>query len=181
MLEPNILPGIIFSPKFVLPCGQLNMTVQDWVRRWFCMAVNWTHLWIYFFQPDAFGMEDPGVISLDALKHLLQEASDHVRSFLKASHSKKKHYYDKRNRLVTFTVNDLVRVKTHQRSDSSTNFVAKLALPYTGPYRVAQNLSDVNYRLADVTMGKDMGVFHVVNMELFRTWHSGNVSKKRCL
>uniref|UniRef100_A0A671PBD1 Integrase catalytic domain-containing protein n=1 Tax=Sinocyclocheilus anshuiensis TaxID=1608454 RepID=A0A671PBD1_9TELE len=118
-------------------------------------------------QPDVFGVEDPGVTSLDALKHLLQEASDHVRSFLEASHSKKKHYYDKRHRLVSFSINDLVRVKTHPRSDSSTNFAAKLAPLYTGPYRVAQKLSDVNYRLADVTTGKDMGVFHVVNMEPF--------------
>lgn len=71
-----------------------------------------------------------------------------------------------------------MRVKTHPRSDSSTNFAAKLAPLYTGPYRVAQKLSDVNYRLADVTTGRDMGVFHVVNMEPFRTWVSGNVSKR---
>jgi hypothetical protein len=129
-------------------------------------------------QPDAFGMEDPAVTSLDALKHLLQEASDHVRSFLEASHSKKKHYYDKRRRQVSFSINDLVRVKTHPRSDSSINFAAKLAPLYTGPYRVAQKLSDVNYRLVDVTTGKDVGVFHVVNMEPFRTWDSGNVSKR---
>uniref|UniRef100_A0A672QUB4 Gypsy retrotransposon integrase-like protein 1 n=1 Tax=Sinocyclocheilus grahami TaxID=75366 RepID=A0A672QUB4_SINGR len=102
-------------------------------------------------QPDAFGMEDPGVTSLDALKYSLQEASDHVRTFLKASHSKEKHYYDKRHRLASFSINDLVWVKTHPRSDASTNFAVKLAPLYTGPYRVAQKLSDVNYRLADST------------------------------
>ncbi len=39
-------------------------------------------------------------------------------------------------------------------------------------------LSDVNNRLADVTTGKDMEVFNVVNIEPFRTRHSGNVLKK---
>ncbi len=71
-----------------------------------------------------------------------------------------------------------MRVKTHPRTDSSTNFAAKLAPLYTGPYRVAQKLSDVNNRLADVTTGQDMKVFHVANKEPFRTWHSGNVLKK---
>lgn len=79
-------------------------------------------------QPDAFGMEDPGMTSLDALKHLLQEASDHVRTFLEASHSKKKHYYGKRSRLISFSVNDLVRVKTYPRSDASTNFAVAVAV-----------------------------------------------------
>ncbi|ROI15620.1 C-type lectin domain family 4 member F [Anabarilius grahami] len=128
-------------------------------------------------QPDSLGVDDPGVTSLDALKHSLQEASDHVRSFLEASHSKKKRHYNKRRHLVSFSVNDLVQVKTHPRSDASTNFAAKLAPLYAGPYWVTKKLSNVNYKLTDVTTGKDAGVFHVVSMEPFRTWDSGNVSE----
>lgn len=78
-------------------------------------------------QPDCFGLEGPGVTSLDALKHLLQEASDHAKSFLEASHSKKKRHYDKKHRFVCFSVNDLVRVKTRPRSDAPAKFTAKLA------------------------------------------------------
>ncbi|RXN08540.1 Retrovirus-related Pol polyprotein from transposon 412 [Labeo rohita] len=124
-------------------------------------------------QLDVFVVEDPGVTSLDGLKHVLQEASDHVRTFVEASHSKKKRYYDKKHQLVS--LNDLVRVKTHPKSDASTNFAAKIVPLYAGHYRVTQKLSDVNYRLADATTGEDAGVFHVVSVEPFRTWNSGKV------
>lgn len=78
-------------------------------------------------QPDSFGVEDPGMTSLNALKHSLREASDYVRFFLEASHSNKKRYYDKRCLLVSYSVNDLVQIKTHPLSDALTNFNAKLA------------------------------------------------------
>lgn len=55
------------------------------------------------------------------------------------------------------------------RSDASMNFAAKLVSLYTGPYWVTKKLSDVNYRLNDVTSGKDAGVFQVENMEPFYT------------
>lgn len=65
--------------------------------------------------------------SLNALKHSLLQASDYVSSFLEASHFKKKRYYDKRCLLVSYSVNDLVQIKTHPRSDAIMNFNAKLA------------------------------------------------------
>lgn len=49
------------------------------------------------------------------------------------------------------------------------NFADKLASLYTGPYWVTKKLSDVNYRLNDVTSGKDAAVFQVENMEPFYT------------
>lgn len=68
----------------------------------------------------------------------------------------------------------LVRVKTHPHSDALVNFTAKLAPVYTGPYRIAERLSEVNYRLTDVNTGADHGVFHVANLLPFRTWDLGN-------
>ncbi len=43
---------------------------------------------------------------------------------------------------------------------------------YSGPYRVTQVLSDVNYRLANLDTGQDAGVYHVVNMQPFQTWNA---------
>lgn len=76
-----------------------------------------------FSQPDSLSVEDLGLTSLDSL----QEASDHVRSFLEANHSKGKYYYDKRHWFVSFFVNDLVWIKTHPWSEKLMKFTAKLA------------------------------------------------------
>ncbi len=75
---------------------------------------------------------------------------DHARSIWAGSHAKRKKYYDQRRRPASYSVDELVRVKTHPCSDALANFTAKLAPVYTGPYRVTQKLSEVNYRLTDV-------------------------------
>lgn len=43
-------------------------------------------------------------------------------------------------------------------------------------YCVAKKRSYVNYRFTDVTTRENAKVFHVVNIEPFHTWNSGNVS-----
>uniref|UniRef100_A0A8C6TTI9 Integrase catalytic domain-containing protein n=1 Tax=Neogobius melanostomus TaxID=47308 RepID=A0A8C6TTI9_9GOBI len=88
------------------------------------------------------------------------------------SHDRQKHYYDLRRRHATFSVGDLVRVKTHPRSDAQSNFTAKLAPLFEGPLRVSQKLSTVNYKLTWVDSGTDAGVYHIVNMQPFHTWDS---------
>lgn len=54
-------------------------------------------------------------------------------------------------------MDDLVRIKTHPKSDAGTNFTAKLAPVYEGPFRVSKKLSSVNYRLSNVDTGEDAG------------------------
>uniref|UniRef100_A0A8C1VC12 Gypsy retrotransposon integrase-like protein 1 n=1 Tax=Cyprinus carpio TaxID=7962 RepID=A0A8C1VC12_CYPCA len=100
----------------------------------------------------------------------IREAHDHVRSILAESHAKRKKYYDQRRRPVSYSVDELLRVKTHPPSDALANLTAKLVPVYTGPYRVTQKLSEANYRLTDVSTEADAGVFHVANMLPFRTW-----------
>ncbi|KAL1268749.1 hypothetical protein QQF64_034112 [Cirrhinus molitorella] len=102
----------------------------------------------------------------------IREAHDHARSILAGSHAKRKKYYDRRRRPVSYAVDELVRVKTHPRSDALANFTAKLAPVYMGPYRVTKKLSELNYRLTDVSTEMDAGVFHVANLLPFRTWDS---------
>uniref|UniRef100_A0A3Q0S5U4 Integrase catalytic domain-containing protein n=1 Tax=Amphilophus citrinellus TaxID=61819 RepID=A0A3Q0S5U4_AMPCI len=68
--------------------------------------------------------------------------------------SLQEHYYDLRRRPVSYEVGDLVRVKSHPKSDASSNFSAKLAPLYTGPYRVSKRMSDVNYCLTKVDTGE---------------------------
>lgn len=121
-------------------------------------------------QPDSAGGDEPGVPYPESLESSIREAHDHARSILDENHDKRKKYYDRRRRPVSYSVDELVRVKTHPRSDALANFTAKLAPLYTGPYRIAQKLSEVNYRLIDASTGADAGVFHVVNLLPFRTW-----------
>lgn len=121
-------------------------------------------------QPNSDGGDEPGIPYPESLESSIREAHDHAKSTLNESHDKRKKYYDQRRRSVSYSVNELVRVKTHPRSDALANFTAKLAPLYAGPYRIAQKLSEVNYRLIDVSTGADAGVFHVVNLLPFRTW-----------
>lgn len=123
-------------------------------------------------QPSSDGVDEPGVPYPETLRASLQEAHDHARAALDLSHDRQKHYYDLRRRHATFSVGDLVRVKTHPRSDAQSNFTAKLAPLFEGPLCVSQRLGDVNYRLTWVDSGTDAGVYHVVNMQPFHTWDS---------
>uniref|UniRef100_A0A3Q3XRR1 Integrase catalytic domain-containing protein n=1 Tax=Mola mola TaxID=94237 RepID=A0A3Q3XRR1_MOLML len=90
-------------------------------------------------QPLCAGVDDLGVPYPDCLR----------------SHACQKHYYDLRRRQVSYNIGDLVRVKTHPRSDAQANFTAKLAPLYAGPYRVSQRLSAVNYILLTLTQGEE--------------------------
>uniref|UniRef100_A0A3Q0RYW0 Integrase catalytic domain-containing protein n=1 Tax=Amphilophus citrinellus TaxID=61819 RepID=A0A3Q0RYW0_AMPCI len=78
------------------------------------------------------------------LRASLQEAHDHARVALAHSHKRQKPYYDLRHRQATYAVGDLVKVKSHPKSDVQANFAAKLPPLYTGPLRVTQKLGDVN-------------------------------------
>uniref|UniRef100_A0A672GZ00 Integrase catalytic domain-containing protein n=1 Tax=Salarias fasciatus TaxID=181472 RepID=A0A672GZ00_SALFA len=89
-----------------------------------------------------------------SLKASLKEAHDHARNVLTVSHDRQKRYYDLRRRHVSYNIGDLVRVKSHPRSDALTNFTAKLAPLYTGPYRISRKMSDVNYKLTEVDTGR---------------------------
>uniref|UniRef100_A0A3Q1C3U8 Gypsy retrotransposon integrase-like protein 1 n=1 Tax=Amphiprion ocellaris TaxID=80972 RepID=A0A3Q1C3U8_AMPOC len=73
-------------------------------------------------QPSSDGVDEPGVSYPETLRASLQEAHDHARAALDYSHDRQKHYYDLRRRHTTFDVGDLVRVKTHPRSDAQSNF-----------------------------------------------------------
>uniref|UniRef100_A0A8C6WG70 Integrase catalytic domain-containing protein n=1 Tax=Neogobius melanostomus TaxID=47308 RepID=A0A8C6WG70_9GOBI len=105
---------------------------------------------------------------------ITQPSSDGVDepAALDYSHDRQRHYYDLRRRHATYSVGDLVRVKTHPRSDAQSNFTAKLAPLFEGPLRVSQKLGTVNYKLTWVDSGTDAGVYHIVNMQPFHTWDS---------
>lgn len=123
-------------------------------------------------QPVWDGMEELEIPYSERLRLSLREAHDHARAALDTSHERRKLHYDKRRRSVSYAIGDLVRVKTHPKSDALASFTAKLAPLYSGPYHVTRVLSDVNYRLAKLDTGEDAGVFHVVNMQPLHTWDS---------
>ncbi len=121
-------------------------------------------------QPNSDGTDEPGIPYPESFESSIREAHDHTRSTLDESHAKRKKHYDQRRRPVSYSVDELVRVKTHPRSDALAKFTAKMEPVYAGPYCIMQKLSEVNYRLIDVNTGSDAGVFHVVNLLPFRTW-----------
>ncbi|KAL7886844.1 hypothetical protein AOLI_G00045650 [Acnodon oligacanthus] len=128
-------------------------------------------------QPSCEGNEEPDIPYPERLRSSLKEEHDHARAALETSQKRHKHYYDLKRRPVSYQLDDLVRVKTHPRSDAVANFTAKLAPVYCGPYRITQKLSDVTYRLNKVVTGQDAGVFHVVNLQPYRTWDTADTSK----
>uniref|UniRef100_A0A3Q3GMM8 Integrase catalytic domain-containing protein n=1 Tax=Labrus bergylta TaxID=56723 RepID=A0A3Q3GMM8_9LABR len=129
-------------------------------------------------QPSCDGVDEPSILYPETLRASIKEAHDHARAALDHSHNRQKHYYDLRRRQATFAVGDLVRVKSHPRSDAQSNFTAKLAPLFTGPLRVSQKLGEVNYRLSNLDTGTDAGVFHVVNLQPFHTWDSSSSNRR---
>uniref|UniRef100_A0A3Q4MNH0 Integrase catalytic domain-containing protein n=1 Tax=Neolamprologus brichardi TaxID=32507 RepID=A0A3Q4MNH0_NEOBR len=121
-------------------------------------------------QPSWDGLSDPETPYSDNLRASLRDAHEHARLVLEESHKRQKHYYDLRRRTVSYEVGDLVRVKSHPKSDALSNFSAKLAPLYTGPCRISKRMSDVNYCLTTVDTGEKVGVFHVANLQPFYTW-----------
>lgn len=95
-------------------------------------------------QPSTDGMDEPNVPYPEVLRASLQEAHDDARAALDRSHERQRHYYDLRRQQASYAVEDLVRVKTHHRSDAQANFTAKLAPLFSGPLRVSQKLGHVN-------------------------------------
>lgn len=87
-------------------------------------------------QPTWDGVDETGVSYPESLEASLKEAHDHAKAVLAATHECQKHYYDLRHHHVTYRIGELVRVKSHPRSDALNNFTAKLAPFYTGPYRI---------------------------------------------
>lgn len=120
-------------------------------------------------QPVWEGMEEPDVPYSERLWSSLREVYDHARAVWKSSHDRQKLHYDNRHRSVSYSIGDLVRLKTHPKSDALTNFIAKLAPLYSGLYCVTQVLSGVNYRLVKFYTRVDAGVFYVGNMQPFHT------------
>uniref|UniRef100_A0A672LUK9 Integrase catalytic domain-containing protein n=1 Tax=Sinocyclocheilus grahami TaxID=75366 RepID=A0A672LUK9_SINGR len=123
-------------------------------------------------QPPTDYLNDPMLSRPDVLRNTLSITHDHARVALEASHEKQKRHYDLRRQTIEYAPGDLVRLKTHPRSDAAANFAAKLAPLYGGPYQIMQRLSEVNYRLTSVDGAQDLGVVHVINLQPFHTWQT---------
>ncbi|KAL6489342.1 hypothetical protein MHYP_G00030830 [Metynnis hypsauchen] len=129
-------------------------------------------------QPSCEGSEESDVPYPECRRSSLKKALDHTRAALETSQKRRKHYYDMKHRPVSHQLDDLVRVKTHPRSDAVANFTAKLGPVYCGLYRIAEKLLDVTYRLNKVDTGQDAGIFHVVNLQPYCTWDTAATMKQ---
>uniref|UniRef100_A0A668RSX9 Gypsy retrotransposon integrase-like protein 1 n=1 Tax=Oreochromis aureus TaxID=47969 RepID=A0A668RSX9_OREAU len=71
-------------------------------------------------QPSWEGLSDPETSYSDNLRASVRDAHEHARLVLEESHKRQKHYYDLRRRTISHEVGDLVRVKSHPKSDLMT-------------------------------------------------------------
>ena len=93
---------------------------------------------------------------LENLKSSLKRAYQEVRKNSKRSHQVNKQYYDRKAKVRTFEPNDIVYLFNPSIKPGLSK---KFKNPWTGPYKVVEKLSDLNYRIQNL-LGKEF-VVHV--------------------
>uniref|UniRef100_A0A3Q1EX79 Integrase catalytic domain-containing protein n=1 Tax=Acanthochromis polyacanthus TaxID=80966 RepID=A0A3Q1EX79_9TELE len=146
------------TPAFLLYGRDLNTPLDLWM------------------QPDTLCAPESMESYKSELTSSLQDAYDHVREAMASSHDTQKKHYNKKRCHATFNVGDLVRLRSHPRSNAAAGFAPKLAPVFKGSYRVIQVMSDLDYRLVDIFSDEDIGVHHVSNLLPFKTWGDGTVA-----
>jgi hypothetical protein len=98
----------------------------------------------------------------DRLKKRSQIYEDVVK-LLKKAYEINSGYYNKRRRICTFQLGDLVWKKTKPLSNASKNFMAKLSPKYEKAV-ISEKLSDNVYMLKSLR-GKSLGKWHVCDLK----------------
>ena len=101
------------------------------------------------------------------LKSIMRKAS----SAIQANQQKQRHYYNLKHSSLTYSVGQLVWLKTHYLSDKTKKFSKKLAPLYKGPYKISNKLSDLTYELVTVPEGIPAGRQHIGNLKLYVPRH----------
>ena len=91
------------------------------------------------------------------LRRALEEAFDRVREMHSISHERQKEVYDRRIHGEPYQENDLVWLFNPVVKPGESK---KLRHPWTGPYRVMENISDCDYRIKPLHGRKPTTVVH---------------------
>jgi hypothetical protein len=87
-----------------------------------------------------------------------------VKRHLAKAHQTNASRYNLRRRPQEYTEGQQVWKRNFPQSDAPTNFSAKLAPKFSGPYVIRKKISPTVYQLSDGT-DKDIGRWHVVDLK----------------
>lgn len=87
-----------------------------------------------------------------------------IQSRLKRAYDKSRIRYNLRHRPEPFQIHQLVWRKNYSLSDATKNFTSKLAVKYTGPFRIMRIHSPYSYELADLN-NKSVGIWNAKDIK----------------
>lgn len=106
-------------------------------------------------------------ISADDKRQNLKTALINVKKNIQANRKRLK-YQDPKSR-HPYKIGDAVLVKTHFLSKKIKKFSKKLAIKYTGPYRILYFITDVTVLVQNIECVSDVKKVHIVDLKPFRS------------
>uniref|UniRef100_A0A2A4JAD9 RNA-directed DNA polymerase n=1 Tax=Heliothis virescens TaxID=7102 RepID=A0A2A4JAD9_HELVI len=97
----------------------------------------------------------------------VEEIRAKARSNLIKAAATRSQVHDKRYKLVTFKLGDLVKVRKDNRSDSAAKVTKKFSLLYDGPYKVGGIPHANAYLLVDADNGDVVGTYNALHLERY--------------
>ena len=83
---------------------------------------------------------------------------------------KYKNYYDKTHRQVEFTIGSQVMLYTPR---TIKGFSTKFLKRWTGPYKIINKITDLNYRIESLSTKKNESV-HVQRLRKYKPWNNAS-------
>uniref|UniRef100_A0A1B6GTA9 RNA-directed DNA polymerase n=1 Tax=Cuerna arida TaxID=1464854 RepID=A0A1B6GTA9_9HEMI len=102
----------------------------------------------------------------DVNEERFEVAIKNLKRSIKAN--KKRKLYSNENAEHPFAVNKEVFIETHEQSKKCDKFQSKLAMNYTGPYRLIHKLSEVTYLAQNMRNPKIIKKVHISQLKLKR-------------
>ena len=98
-----------------------------------------------------------------ATREALQEAYRFISEKLGVAHARRKEYYDQKVHGQPFAVGNLVWLHSSVVPRGKSR---KLHHPWSGPFKILQNLSEANYRIKKLTGNRRIQVIHFDHLKL---------------
>lgn len=97
----------------------------------------------------------------------IQEARRQAAENLQHNANRRKKCFDSNHRLITYNIGEMVKLRTHNKSDAIRHEAAKLFLKYEGPYLIGSIPYQNTYTLVDPNSNKIVGNYNAYNLEKY--------------